>query len=705
MRISFGPFAFDPENRLLWRDGTEVALPPRVLGVLELLIERPGQIIARQDLLDRVWKDAFVTDTSLAEAVSVLRQALGDDPQSPRYIQTIHRRGYRFLPPLRHNDPAVERLGTARGLTPDSHFAVSSGARADSAAVKPSIAWQLLPWSVTILSLALATAGVWRGVREQSPEPPPIARFEVRPTPGSSFDRRAPALAVSPDGRTLAWAGCDGATDVCGLFVRPIDRLDAVRLAGTDGAAAPFFSPDGRWLGFFADGKLRKVSVSGGSPVPLADAPVPGGASWGEDGRIVFSGLPAGGLSLASDQGGEVTPLTTPQFARGELRHLWPSWLPGGRAIVFTVATSPVPGAPGHLAVLSLPSRTWRSLRGGVTRGVPAGRGYLLVSGGSDLQAVTFDEGALALTGASDSVLDAAADDDTGAPFAVGGGTLVAVRRAATHRTVEWNDAPDRAVANAANLAQLTISPDGRQAAGVTADVTGSDIWRIDLQSGALTRVTFGGANVSPAWSARGDLVYATRGRDGLFHVAALSGFSQDNLFPSSIAPDGTIAAVRISADGRTTLVTAARDGKPQPVVDGPFDQSSGAFSPDGAWIAFDSDENGRRDVYVVRRGDPRRIPVSTGGGERPSWSGDGRSLYFHDGDRLVRAAFDPAHEVHVGAREIVFDRPGARVLAVAPGGRLLIQRQSARADSAIVVLQWLRELRQRLPRPVTAPR
>src|SRR3954466_12553889 len=114
MRISFGPFAFDPQSRLLWRDGTEIALPPRVLGVLELLIERAGQIVARQDLLDRVWKDAFVTDTSLAEAVSFLRQALGDDPQSPRYIQTVHRRGYRFLvtpPPLEPvSDPGQTRV-------------------------------------------------------------------------------------------------------------------------------------------------------------------------------------------------------------------------------------------------------------------------------------------------------------------------------------------------------------------------------------------------------------------------------------------------------------------------------------------------------------------------------------------------------------------------------------------------------------------
>src|SRR5689334_1987734 len=109
MRISFGPFQFDRQSRLLWREGTEVALPPRVLGVLELLLDRAGQVVARQDLLDAVWKDAFVTDTSLAEAVSFLRQALGDDPQSPRYIQTVHRRGYRFVAPILGSDPGSAR--------------------------------------------------------------------------------------------------------------------------------------------------------------------------------------------------------------------------------------------------------------------------------------------------------------------------------------------------------------------------------------------------------------------------------------------------------------------------------------------------------------------------------------------------------------------------------------------------------------------
>src|SRR5689334_9254372 len=165
MRIGFGPFAFDPQSRLLWRDGTEIALPPRVLGVLEVLLERAGQVVARQDLLDRVWKDAFVTDTSLAEAVSFLRQALGDDPQSPRYIQTVHRRGYRFL--------VAPETGSAPSLTPST----AAGERQD-------VDWQLVPWSIAALCAGLAIAAVWHDASRRPADPPPVARLELRTTAG-----------------------------------------------------------------------------------------------------------------------------------------------------------------------------------------------------------------------------------------------------------------------------------------------------------------------------------------------------------------------------------------------------------------------------------------------------------------------------------------------------------------------------------------
>ena len=178
MRISFGPFAFDRQNRLLWREGSEVALPPRVLGVLELLIDRQGQVVPRQDLMDAVWKDAFVTDTSLAEAVSFLRQALGDDPQAPRYIQTVHRRGYRFLAPLtpviddRGLTPGTPDNGAPRGLTPNSGFAVASGDRAVAATAAGSKEWELLPWIVAVLCTLAVAALTWGSAHAPAPEMP-----------------------------------------------------------------------------------------------------------------------------------------------------------------------------------------------------------------------------------------------------------------------------------------------------------------------------------------------------------------------------------------------------------------------------------------------------------------------------------------------------------------------------------------------------
>lgn len=688
-RIRFGPFVFDPHTRLLWRDGVEVALPPRVLGVLETLVGRPGDVISRQELLDRVWKDAFVTDTSLAEAVSVLRQTLGDDPQAPTYIQTVHRRGYRFVAPLEaEGQPTAVPHGEPAPIVEPAPFAS-----------------QFLPWTIAIFAVALAASAIWSGVRKSSIAPAPVTRFDLTPAVGSWFDDRTPAFAVTSDGRTIAWTACEQTPGTCALYLRTIDRLDPVRLAGTDGAAAPFFSPDGRWLGFFADGKLKKIAVGGGSSTVLADAPVPGGGSWNDEGEIVFSGLPAGGLAVASDQGGEVSMITTPQAAKGELRHAWPSWMPGNRAILFTIVTSPVPGAPGQLALKSTGSRTWRVLRAGASRAVPGGPGYLLLSTGTDLQAATYDERTLTLTGASDSAVDGLETADGVPQFAAGGGTLVAVR-ASRRRTIEWSDAPGHPIDNAPRLAQLTLSPDGRRAAGVVADVSGSDVWTVDLSSGASTRVTFGGENASPAWAPDGTLVYAVRTPGGPFSISSLASVrAGGDLFPAAVAADGRIAALETLHDGHTSLVIAGSARPPQTIVAGPFDVLSAAFSPDGASIAYDSDESGRREIYVRRLDGSTRTQVSTAGGEQPAWTADGRAILFHDGRRLVRVPLDANGQPRIDAREVLFDRPGARVIGVAPGGRLLVEHDAPRLDGATVILQWLRELQQRAALPVNAPR
>lgn len=696
--VTFGPFAFDPQRRLLSRNGAEIPLPPRVLAVLELLISRPGDVVPRQDLLDRVWKDAFVTDTSLAEAISFLRQALGDDPQAPRYIQTVHRRGYRFLSPLTTQDhpQAAPDL-----VAPE--------------AIKPSIGRELLPWSVAVVCGVLAITAVWRLVGQPAADPPPVVRFQIRPSPGTSFDRRAPALAIAPDGRTIVWSACENASSACALFVRPLDRLDAVRLRGTDGALAPFLSPDGRWIGFFADGKLKKIAVSGGAPTTLTDAPVPGGASWSDDGRIVFADRPAGGLMVVSDQGGALRMITQPRVDRGELRHAWPSWLPGGRGVLFTIVGSPVAEASGTLAVLPQPASAWRALRAGIARGVPAGRGYLLFSTPTDLQAQVFDETSLTVAGEPDGVLEGLAPVQESAQFAANdSGALVALNRAGRERQFSWADEPGRALGGLARLSDISIAPDGRRAAGVVADAAGSDIWTVDLDRGATNRLTYGGTNASPVWTPDGRVLFASRS-SGPFAVSVAhpgTGGAQvvsrddSHLFPTGAAADGRLVIARTQKDGRVAMGVAPRpDAKPVMFDDGPFDETDGTFSPDGAWLAFASDESGRWEIYVRHLTGTRRVPVSAGGGERPSWSADGRWIYFHDGRRLLRAAFNARGTPPAGTPEVLFDRPGARVVAVAPDGRLLVEQEDPADESATVVLQWLREVRQRLRPPVTAPR
>ena len=289
--VTFGPFEFDAHRRFLRREGTEIPLPPRVLGVLELLLARAGDVVSRQEIIDAVWKEAFVTDTSLAEAVSFLRQALGDDPQSPTYIQTVHRRGYRFVAPLTET-PASKALPVGPFTPPSA-----------TDAVKPSIVNELLPWSVATLAVVLAISAIWYSQRLEPVTPPgdpPDARTPAQDCAMTTGRRpwRFRQQALRSRGRPATAAR---ASSTSGRSTSSIARA----LPDTEGAAAPFFSPDERWLGFFVAGKLKKVALAGGAASIIADASQPFGAAWLPDGRIVYAASMAGGLMRVSESGGE----------------------------------------------------------------------------------------------------------------------------------------------------------------------------------------------------------------------------------------------------------------------------------------------------------------------------------------------------------------------------------------------------------------
>ena len=395
--VSFGPFTFDAANGLLRRAGSEVPLPPRVLGVLAYLVARPGQVVARQDLIDAIWKDAFVTDTSLAEAVSSLRQALGDDPQQPVYIQTLHRRGYRFVAPL-SLAPALTGSGTpsAHAPAPGAEALLPGTPTAAASPVVPSITASLLPWSLAAILGVLAAAAIWR-LEYADPRPePPAARFVFDLPAGSQLDGNDHSLAVAADGSRLAWSACIPDQARCGIWTRALDDLDAAFVDGTDGGRTPFFAPDTQRIGFFAGGKLLTISLAGGTPLAIADAAEARGASWGRDGRIVFAGAPAAGLAVIGENGGRVEPLTRVDSAAGEAAHRLPYHLPEGDAIVFTITTT---SGASQAAVVD--GGGARRMLLDDARGARVGApGLLVFTRGTELLGVSWDDRLRAIAGA-----------------------------------------------------------------------------------------------------------------------------------------------------------------------------------------------------------------------------------------------------------------------------------------------------------------
>jgi DNA-binding winged helix-turn-helix (wHTH) protein/Tol biopolymer transport system component len=703
--LTFGPFVYDPDRRLLKRDGAELPLPPRVLGVLDVLVRRAGDIVPRQELIDTVWKDAFVTDTSLGEAVSVLRQTLGDDPQAPSYIQTLHRRGYRFLAPVAPEPPA--------GVS--------------AIPVTPSIGGQLVPWSIAAICAIVAAVAVWTAVSD-SDAVVPVTRFAISPAAGTWFDRRAPAVALSPDASRIAWSACDASG--CRLYLRAADRLDAVAVGGTDDAAAPFFSPDSRSIGFFAGGHLKKVSVAGGAALTLADAADPFGAVWTRDGRIVYAGA-RDGLRLIRETGGTPSELTTPRAADGEIRHLWPSLHPTADLLFFTIATIPGVAGGGRLAVVKLdaPGARWTALMSGVDMASPVAPDALVFSSGPDLQALAFDTRRTAIAGAPQTAVNDIARSRGAGQFAASpAGALITVTAAPSQEgpSLSWlppaghgtNGSSARRVEMPAgrDLQSLSLSPDGRRAAGVDrADASRSDIWIGDLERGAASRLTHERTSAAPIWSPDGASVFFASSDGGAFAIYARDADglrparrihqSDGHAIPSSVSPDGSLVAF-ISRDTRTAADVwgvPSAGGTARPLVQTPFEDVNAAFSPAGRLIAYQSNDAGRWEVYVQREPDGRRLTISTEGGTQPFWSADGRALYFQSRGRLMKSTVAPDGS-SASTPELVTALNDAVPIGADKAHRVLLHRRPGLpGDTAIVALQWAREARLLLGPPSAA--
>ena len=413
----------------------------------------------------------------------------------------------------------------------------------------------------------------------------PAARFALTPAAGTRFDASAPALAFSADGTQLAWSGCDASG--CRLYLRPLDRLEPAAIPGTDDGHAPFFSPDGRWIAFFADGRLKKVALAGGAPVTLADAPSILGGAW-LDREIVFAGSPSGGLMRVSAEGGVPQPLTTPNERAGEIRHAWPSLVPNTRVLLFTIDTMAIDGAPGALGALSLDrsqsseAASWRTLVAGVNVAHAAAPDTIVLGRGSELEAIAFDPVRMAVAGTPRTVESAVATGHGRAHYALSHvGSLAwatAPAQASSARETGltwWSPAGYQAVTDdIRRLRDAALSPDGSRVAGVNVEGARADVWVTDVRRGTATRLTHSGINSSPVWSADGRTIYFASRTDSLFEIWARDA-------------EGTQAARRIS-----TGAPADRHSFPL------------AVSPDGALLAFlQTAPSSRADLWVLPLG------------------------------------------------------------------------------------------------------
>ena len=500
-------------------------------------------------------------------------------------------------------------------------------------------------------------AGAFFAGRSGSAEPSAtLARFEVQvPEQVISISSCCgPQQALSPDGEWLAFRG--GVGSRCSLYRRRLGQLEAEEIPGTSGATLPFFSYDGRWLGFHSEGQLRKVPTSGGPPVPIARVAAVDGASWGDNDVIVFAQFEEGGLYTVPGSGGEPT-LVPGTEERG---YVHPSALPGGEAAVMRIdGTGPAP--EDQFVVVDLSTGAADTLGFG-TR-VAYASGYIVFSGtDGTLQAQPFDPRARRITGPAVAILDgvrvAGPDMREFALSAQGGMAYQSARAGAAESLIITGPSGSSSVplVNARNLEDPAFSPDGRRIAIRLNEVEDTDdIWIWDRDQQTLARLTTeGGVNVSPVWTHDGARIafgsdWDNRGGENQMYwqPSDFSGAAERLLEkdfyanPVSWSPDDqTLAFIAYRENNFDIGLLTPGDSTPRWLLPSEFNESQPQWSPDGQWLAYSSDRSGTQEVYVQAVATAGVIPtVSTNGGSSPRWSPTKNELYYVPAPGTVMAA------------------------------------------------------------------
>ena len=568
---------------------------------------------------------------------------------------------------------------------------------------------------------------------------------QLRALPGdqtlASGHPSRPTFALSPDGQTLVFSGVQGTRQQ--LFVRPLAQLEATALPGTDGGMSPFFSPDGAWIGFWADGALKKIPLTGGAATTLCATSITFGASWGSTDVVVFS-RDSGGLWKVPAGGGTPVAVSAPDTAAGEVSHRLPQLLPGDEAVMFTVTRRALPAWDDTQVVVQPLNGGPRNL---LVEGAADARyvrtGHIVYMRRGTLMAAPIDVGQRRITGSSVAVVpdvmqsanmpNTTLDSGAGQFSVSASGTLAYVKGGVfifPDRLLVWVDRNGRieplaAAPRAYNYPRL--SPDGKRIAVSTQG--DRNVWMYDVARGATSRIATEGRNMAPAWTPDGQRVTfgsSPGGQENLFWTLADGSGTPERLTTSaqihrasSWSPDGRVLAFVagdvISQNGRDIMFLEA--GKERPFAASRFDELYPEFSPDGKWFAFTSNESGRSEVYVTPYPGPGpRVPVSARGGHSSAWTRSGRELVYltplgpNDAApfAVTAVSFEPGSPPTIGPPQKLFEttmglsattrgydvtRDGSRLLMVQPQ-----PRDPLKPSEIVLVQNWFDELVGRAP-------
>ena len=587
-------------------------------------------------------------------------------------------------------------------------------------------------WILAAFGAAGILASIVFAVLQWSPsaEKPLVVRAYLKPMPGTSIiiASQQSGFALSPDGTRMAYVALNTADGKVAIWVRPIDSLNAQILPGTEGASYPFWSPDSRSLGFFVDGKLKKIGASGGPPITICEAPIPRGGTWNQQDVILMAATTNGPIVRVSAAGGTPTPVTSLDSSKGETTHRWPEFLPDGRHFLY-VAGTPFgikEETKNSIVVGSLDSKESKVLMH-THSGAQYASGHLLFLRESTLMVQAFDVKRLELKGDAFPVADPVQEDESTIRSLISAsqnGVLTYIEGSGnTSRellSVDRSGKSLRGMPGPDAYLGPRYSPDGKKVL-FTLRAAGYDLWSYDIVRQVKTRLTFAPdssqANIRAIWSPDGKrIAYASirRGKYGLYEKAidgsgkeeALGEPTELAVYPTDWSPDGKFLVYQRSGLGITDIgiVPLSGERKPYLFAKAPYTMAAAAFSPDGKWLAYASLESGEQKIYVVPFPGPGgKWQVSPGGGTSPRWRRDGKEIFYLSSDNKIMAASVKADGTNfeIGAVTPLFETRPNRMYGgydVSPDGqRFVIAYETGQPDTAItLVVNWDAEVKKK---------